>query len=133
MRFRLGETLVVLASPPDEQLGYLTRTGFPVVELAREFWDGLTFAETLKVRGALSNDLVAQLDRIDAAIGVIDRSSAGGPGTPHLWTAEALREKPEWEAVRDAARSALRALGDLGVSIPALTDPDFNVRRTDAP
>jgi hypothetical protein len=46
-----------------------------------------------------------------------------------LHTPEALRSDPLWAEVRRRARDALEGFRDLGLPIPALTDPDFNAPR----
>jgi hypothetical protein len=133
MRYRLVETLVEVASPAEDQVALLDRGGFPVAELARSFSDWFDRVGTLQDRGALSPEVVTALDSVDAAFRVIDEASSGDPGSPYLWTNESLRGDPEWEEVRRAARTALRAFSDLGIPIPKLTDPDFNIGRDDAP
>jgi hypothetical protein len=134
MRYRLVEDLVELASPAEEQVALLDQTGFPVQELALAFWNWLdSFSGTLEERGALSPEVSASMKAVVAAIEVIDRASAGGPGTPYLWTVEALRQAGEWESVRQRARSALEAFAVLGIPTPKLSDPDFNKPRSDAP
>jgi hypothetical protein len=50
-----------------------------------------------------------------------------------LHTPEALRSDPLWAEVRHRAHEALEGFRDLGLPIPALTDPDFNAPREDAP
>jgi hypothetical protein len=70
---------------------------------------------------------------VDSALLAIDNASSSGPGGEFLWTEEALRDDERWERAREAARSALRDFAEMGVAIPSLSDPDFNVGRRDAP
>jgi hypothetical protein len=134
MRYRLVETLVELASPAQEQLDLLfAQGGFSIVELPMAFWDWFRLVPRLSVHGALSAEALEAVNAVDAALEVVNPSDRSRRGAVDLCTEEALRKSPEWEAVRAAARAALAAFRDLGISTPRLTDEDFNMPRTDAP
>jgi hypothetical protein len=134
MRYRLGESLAALAAPADEQIDQLRRQGgFPIAELARDFWDWLDRLPDLELAGALSEAAIGAIERVNAAILEVDTASAGPVGTPYLWTEEALRTDPRWQQVRAAAQIALAAFSDLGVPAPLPADPGFNGPREDAP
>ena len=80
-------------------------------------------AETLLAVSKVNDTFVA-LDRL---------STQASHGANYPWTAEALQNSAEWEAVRRAAREALDAFGRMGLPAPSLTDADFNQPRSDAP
>jgi hypothetical protein len=133
-RWRLIETLVETASPAGTQVRLMEDGHFPYVELARQFWDWWDRVPMLDRAGALSPEALEALQEVNDTFMEIDRVTAQATDdTDYLWTAEAIRTRPEWEAVRGAATTALRAFEAMGLPIPSLADPDFNKPRTDAP
>ena len=134
MRYRLVEEAALLAATADQQIGLLQRkNGYPIMELALGFWDWSERVPQLREAGAISDAAVDAVDRVSAALLEVDRASAGPPGTPYLWTEEALRTDNRWTVVRAEASLALAAFADLGVPPPSVDDPAFWGPRDDAP
>jgi hypothetical protein len=102
---RLIIALRALAGSTDAQRARIPDSVGKPEELALDFADAhLLFAQCqqLELTGA-QRDAVAEVDEL------LDAMS--GPKHEGLWTEQALRAAPEWEAVRNAARRALRQMG----------------------
>jgi hypothetical protein len=134
MRWRLIEQLVETASPADVVIQLVDEGHFRYEELAQRFWDWWAFVPTLDTCGAMSAETLLAVSKVNDTFVALDRlSTQVADGAEDPWTADAIRHRPEWEAVRRAAREALDAFGRMGLPAPSLTDVDFNQPRSDAP
>jgi len=112
---RLIIALRALAAEADVQLRRFPDFVSRPDELALDFADAL-----LLVRSCQQIELAPEQSRALATVeSLLDRLS--GSATAELWTEAALRERPEWDQLRDAAATALRALG-YPVEPPPPTD-----------
>ena len=102
---RLIIALRALAGPADAQLARFPEFVVKADELALDFADAhLLFAQCQQREFTRAQrDAVADVDRL------LDQMS--GPEHAELWSEQALREAPEWNMVRNAARHALHQLG----------------------
>lgn len=101
----LSEVLNILASPANEQLGYLRRLNDPCVsELALEFSDLFLLASDRVDTGELSQGLFESLKALDLQL---DKMS----DDKHNWTDESLADSKEWEQVRQLAAASLVYFG----------------------
>lgn len=109
---RLIIALRALAGPVDEQLARFPNFVVKADELALDFADAhLLFEQCQQLEfTAAQREAVAAVDRL------LDRMS--GPERAALWTEQALREAPEWDRVRTAAKVALRELGYAEGRVP---------------
>ena len=101
----LTDSLVILASMPENQLAHLRGLGVPfgVDELALEYDDIALAAESMFCDGELNEmqrDSVLDLNQL--------LKQMSGAQNPHLWTIKALRTAPEWSNVRQAAVRCLQ-------------------------
>lgn len=71
-------------------------------ELALEFDDGFRLAPIFMERGWLNEASLPVLTQIDEQL-----DAMSGQHNAHLWDAEALISRTEWDRVRTLARSAL--------------------------
>ena len=101
----LTDSLVILASMPDNQLAHLRALGVPfgVDELALEYDDIALAAESMFCDGELNE---VQRDTVLELNDILKRMS--GAQNAHLWTIRALRTAPEWSNVRQAAVRCLQ-------------------------
>ena len=99
----LEERLQALAMPADVQLTLFPQGIAKVDELALEFDHALGMKWSAK-RRSITSDQAALLQRIDSTL---DEMSGPKP----FWTEDALRNSPEWEGVRSAAKQALGSFG----------------------
>ena len=129
MRYRVVEQLVELASPADEQIP-VYRPHDMYVELWKGYMNDAYFGLSyLKERAALSPDIVRTTDAVAAALFALRDDN-----TPEAFSEEGIRHDPRWERIRELAQKALDAFNnDLGIPIPSMSDPDYNVPRDDAP
>jgi len=109
---RLIIALRALAGPVDEQLARFPDFVVKADELALDFADAhllLAQCQQLELTAA-QRDAVAAVDRL------LEQMS----GREHaaLWSEQALREAPEWDEVRYAAKAALAALGYAEGPVP---------------
>jgi hypothetical protein len=105
-RLRLETQL--LTEPGPVQVAWLMARNLPIDELAEQFSDSVQlFLPDLIEDGQVNDRAAAALRAVDAELDVLRKS-----GDQLLWTASAeLHDAPEWQRVRDLARSALDALG----------------------
>jgi len=101
-RLELSKVLSILAQPWQEQVRYLECHRVDADELALEFDDLFCVADAKREAGELSEKEHKALHRLDH---MLDRMS--GSENAHLWTNEALKNRPEWEDVRRLARDVL--------------------------
>jgi hypothetical protein len=86
--------------------------------------------------GVVPPEVVRKVEHVvDGARAIRDADDVAWSEQESNWfhTAEALRSDPLWAEVRHRAQEALEGLRELGLPIPALTDPEFNTPREDAP
>ena len=109
---RLVIALRALAGPADAQLARFPDFVVKADELALDFADAhLLFAQCQQLEFTRTQrDAVADVDRL------LDQMS--GPAHAALWSERALREAPEWDTVRNAAKRALRELGYAEGPVP---------------
>jgi hypothetical protein len=105
-------SLRALAASPDAQLTRFPHAVVKADKLALDFADAhLLFAQCQQLEfTAAQRDAVSAVDRL------LDQMSA--PEHATVWSEQALREAPEWEAVRRAAKLALRELGYAEGAVP---------------
>src|ERR1700680_1498632 len=84
-------------------------------ELALNFDDAFRLRDQLEASGHLTRQQVEALERVDRLLEEMTNRHEHS-----LWTLEALRASPDWQALRVEARSALGALG-VGMG-PASTE-----------
>jgi len=82
-------------------------------ELALNFDDAFRLIHQLEASGHLRRQQVEALERVDKLLGEMTNRHESS-----LWTLEALRVSPDWQALRAEARSALGSLG-VGVAPPS--------------
>ena len=99
----LEERLQALAMPADVQLALFPEGIAKVEELALEFDYALGMKWSAK-RRRITPEQETLLQHIDDTL---DQMSGPEP----FWTEEALRNSPEWNAVRNVAKEALEAFG----------------------
>ncbi len=139
LRWRLIERLVELAAPAEEQLSYLSGAqymGQAIWDLAADFWEWTTFLPAMVESGVVPPDVAGKVEHVvDGARAIRDADDVAWSEQKSNWlhTPEALRSDPLWAEVRHRAQEALEGLRELGLPIPALSDPDFNIPREDAP
>ena|SRR5688500_10769983 len=109
---RLIIALRALAGPAEAQLARFPEFVVKADELALDFADAhLLFAQCQQLEFTRAQrDAVADVDQL------LDQMS--GPERSALWTEQALREAPEWDSVRNAAKRALRQLGYADGPVP---------------
>ncbi|HJU66707.1 MAG TPA: hypothetical protein VJ650_00565 [Gemmatimonadaceae bacterium] len=110
------ESLIVslraLAASPDVQLARFPDFVVKADELALDFADAhLIFAQCQQLEFT-----PAQRDAVNAVDRLLDEMS--GPEHAALWSEQALREAPQWDAVRQVAKLALRELGYAEGPVP---------------
>src|SRR5215204_1011280 len=105
MLMRLKHSLQALAMPADTQLELFPDFVCKVDELALVFdhWSSCVLCND---RGELSEGQKSLLRKLDATF----NQMSGGQGQ-NLWAEDALRDCPEWQAVRDTAKAALDSFG----------------------
>jgi hypothetical protein len=113
---RMIESLIValraLAAPAHLQLARFPDFVLKADELALDFADAhLLFTQCQQLEFTQ-----AQRDAVNAVDRLLDRMS----GSDHaaLWSEQALRQAPEWDRVRRAAKLALRELGYAEGPVP---------------
>jgi hypothetical protein len=142
MRWRLVERLVELAAPATEQVTYITRTGSDnlgqrVWDLAGDFWEWTnTMLPSMVKAGAVPPVLAEQIGKVvDAVQAIRDADDLAWSERQSNWfhTPDALGSDPLWAEVRHLAQESLEGFGDIGIPIPTLDDPDFDITRRYAP
>lgn len=138
LRYRVVEELVELASPADEQLAHLAKTGYPKIELIAGYlnWSYDRLIPLLDQRGALTADATLSANAVGEALLEFDKEMATEHrqnGMVKALSDDGLRTDPRWERIRGLARLALERFAEMGIPVPRLTDPDYNVARDDAP
>lgn len=103
-------------------LGDLVDDLAPLVdELALEFDDGFRLVPTFIERGWLDAAALPALAELDDRLGAMS-----GQHNAHLWDADALTTRAEWDRVRSLARAALAVLArpqrGLGLRPPLLAN-----------
>ncbi|WP_212818661.1 hypothetical protein [Polymorphospora rubra] len=101
-------SIAILALQAETQLAWLSRFDgrSPTVdELALEFDDGFGLVPTFIERGWLSNAAVSVLTQLSSQL-----DSMSGDHNAHLWCADALSGRLEWDRIRASARAALMLL-----------------------
>jgi hypothetical protein len=95
-----------LALPAADQATYLARIGVGDLadELALDFDDHVRLVTTFMDHGWLTQTEVASLQTLDRLLDDIS-----GRANAHLWRGDALATRPEWERIRDQARTFLFA------------------------
>jgi hypothetical protein len=93
-----------LALPPPEQVEYLRASGLvnDADELGLEFDEGFKMVPQFVESEWLAT---SDADRIKEINDIL--AAMSGPENAALWTEDALREAPEWQAVRRSARRFL--------------------------
>ena len=102
---RLKHSLQALAMPADIQFELYPDFVCTVDEVVLDFdhWCRCVLSND---RGELSEEQRAMLRKLD---GTFERMSDGR--SQKLWTEDALRNSPEWQAVRDTVKAALTSFG----------------------
>jgi hypothetical protein len=87
--------------------GQLVEDRVPLVdELALEFDDGFRLVPTFIERGWINAAAMPALTELDEWL-----AAMSGQRNAHLWNADAVTTRAEWDRVRTLARAALAALG----------------------
>lgn len=102
---QLVEAVSLLAQDADEQIAWIG-PAHPD-ELALSFDDGFRLVPTLEEENgiAFSDQAKAELRQIDAQL-----KAMSGESHADLWTAQAIRSRPEWERIREQAKAAIDLL-----------------------
>ncbi len=126
MRMRLKHQLQALAMPADIQLSLCPDGAAKADELTEDFhhWRLCVVGND---PGELTEEQLSCLKEIDDQTDFMS-----GQENAHLWTDHALRERAEWERVRNAAEEALALFGwplevpcNLGRTYdPSVSDPE---------
>jgi hypothetical protein len=102
--------LRVLAFEADHQIAYLRTLGIlsHVDELGLEFEDLWVQCDSKRDSGILSEQQYSQLESLAKNLDEIS-----GPQHADLWTLSALKERPEWNQVRNIAKKCLEVMPDV--------------------
>ncbi|WP_229074925.1 hypothetical protein [Actinoplanes sp. DH11] len=97
-------SVAVLALEANTQVAWLQKLGATpsADELALEFADGLRLTPIFIERGWVEATAVPALTQLDDQL-----NRMSGEAHAHLWRADALFDRAEWDRVRELARAAL--------------------------
>ncbi len=108
---QLRAMVQLLAAPAPLQIAWLVEHKVPVDELALQFYDVVpAWFPDLEEDGLLHEPAKQALLSLNESLGVMSDS-----GRDSLWiTDEALYSEPEWEHIRELAKTALEMLRAVG-------------------